>query len=45
MNLKQIKGIKKYLWRKERFKDMEELFEKFEFNESTTCNIKEINGV
>lgn len=24
---------------------MEKLFEKFEFNESTTCDIKEINGM
>ena len=24
---------------------MEKLFEKFEFNESTTCDIKEINGL
>ena len=33
------------MWRKERFKDMEELFKEFEFNESTTCDITEINGM
>lgn len=44
MNLRQIKRIKKFLWRKGRFKNMEELFKEFQFNESTDYNIKEING-